>query len=191
MRKILLFAIACCIFPHAQVLSAPEAEARDFAPFEFLLARSPFSLPTAEESSPLAERYALTGAVELDGRQQVFVLDRTSQQRHIVTKDGGTTEMVLLEFLPDPDPRRMRARVQIGTEAATIAFAEAPTGETGQNPQLQNPAQMGMHQPPTVTPGPPNSPPRRVIRRRFISATPQANSAGQQNIQPPAVKAAP
>ncbi|MCX7869525.1 MAG: hypothetical protein N2322_06185, partial [Terrimicrobiaceae bacterium] len=80
MTRLQVIAAACLAASLLPARAVPEAEARAFSQFEFLLARSPFSLPTAEESSPLTERYALTGAVEWGGRQQVFVLDRNSQQ---------------------------------------------------------------------------------------------------------------
>lgn len=160
------------------------AEERDFAPFEFLLQRSPFSLPTAEETSPLAERYCLTGAVEWGGKQQVFILDKATQQRHVVSPEGGTAGMVLLEFLPHPDPRRMQARVQIGGQVATISYAEAAAAENAAAPMPADQPHQIAQQAAQLTPGSP-PPPRRVIRRRVIAATPEAAGGHQPSAPPP------
>ncbi len=159
---------------------APEPAERTMASFEFLFARSPFSLPTAEESSPLADRYALTGAAAWGGEQRVFILDRTSQQRHVVSQGQGGGDMLLLEFLPEVDPRQMRARVQIAGQVATLAFAETPAAAPVVQPPNAPPVQPGA----SVTPGtrtpaiatgaaPGQQPVRRsIIRRRSISGVP-------------------
>jgi len=167
------------------------AKPRDISEFQFLLDRSPFSLPTAEESSPLAERYALTGAVSIDGNPLVFVLDRTTQTRHMISKKPNEQNMGLVEYLPDPDPRRMRATIRVGSEMATISYVEPAVG--AQQPGQQQPTAMAAPQAPGApgmpavpgnsaapqqqgiapSPGQPGSePPRRIIRRRVISGQP-------------------
>lgn len=170
---------------------APWAQPREFGVFQFLLDRSPFSLPTVEESSPLADRFSLSGAATLDGEAIVFVVDRTDQTRHMLTKEPNQENMSLVEYLPDPDPRKMKATIRVDGQTATIAYAE-PMG----NNQLQNeqPATPGMVPPqvmrhpvvqprpiansanaaPIVRPQAPNEPPRvrRVLRRSRISGQP-------------------
>ncbi len=155
---------------------------REIGQFQFLLDRSPFSLPTAEESSPLADRFSLTGAVGLDGEALVFVLDKNTQTRHMVSKEPNSENIGLVEFLPDPDPRRMRATIRVNGEIATISYAE-PTADPnamasghmapGQMPQIPNGAAISPPVPgtPNLTAGgtQPQPPPRRVIRRRIIS----------------------
>jgi hypothetical protein len=171
----------------------PWTEAREFAAFQFLLERSPFSLPTAEESSPVADRFALTGAVAIDGEPLVFVLDKTTQTRQMVSKKANDNNVSLVEYLPDPDPRRMRATIRVDGQVATISYAEAaaaqppgsapnmPTAMNGQAvmPNVPGAPQMPQvaGQPPgtTIAPGtgqPGQQPPRRIIRRRVISGAP-------------------
>lgn len=172
----------------------PWAEARDFAAFQFLLERSPFSLPTAEESSPVADRFALTGAVAIDGEPLVFVLDKTTQTRQMVSKKANDKNVSLVEYLPDPDPRRMRATIRVDGQVATISYSEstaaaqppgqAPNLPTAMNGQPAMPAVPGAPQMPqvagqppgtTIAPGtgqPGQQPPRRVIRRRVVSGVP-------------------
>ncbi|MCX6970619.1 MAG: hypothetical protein NTV93_10775 [Verrucomicrobia bacterium] len=168
----------------------PWALPRDLAQFQFLLDRSPFSLPTAEESSPLADRYTLTGVASIDGEAMVFVLDKTTQERHMVSKTPNNFDMGLVEYLPDPDPRHMRATIKINGQTATISYSD-PVAQPGQPgvsqtpgmamPQGQNPtavvnAPPGQTivagAPPNMQQGNPQAPPRRVIRRRIISGQP-------------------
>lgn len=157
---------------------------RDFSQFEFLVKRSPFSLPTAEEKSPLADRFVLTGAASWDGKQRVFILDRVSQTRHMVDDQTNPAGMSLLEFLPNFDrPQDMKAKVRVGAEIATLAFADpvpSQQANQGQIPNQPNPNQPNPNIAPNV-PGVPNqpvitnanganpqNPPRRVFRRRVI-----------------------
>lgn len=164
----------------------PWTKPREISAFQFLLDRSPFSLPTAEESSPLADRFALTGAVALDGEPLVFLLDKTNQTRQMVSKKANQQNIQLVEYLPDPDPRHMRATIRVNGELATIAYAEA----AGQAPQPAGPQPNGMPQKPAsvvvsapavpnAAPGSPaiqqpdgTSPAHRIIRRRIISGQP-------------------
>lgn len=165
----------------------PWTQPRDFSRFQFLLDRSPFSLPTAEESSPLADRYTLTGAVAFDGEPLIFVLDKTTQERHMLSKAPNKLNMGLVEYLPDPDPRRMRATIRVNGQIATISYAEpaAAPGQQPGNPQNsgmspQNPNPSAVVNPPTgqvlangtlptIQQQNSSNPPRRVIRRRIIS----------------------
>ena len=100
----------------------PWTQPRDISRFQFLLDRSPFSLPTAEESSPIADRYALTGMVSINGEPMVFVLDKTTQERHMLTKTPNKLDMGLVDYLPDPDPRRMHATIKISGQTATLCM---------------------------------------------------------------------
>lgn len=169
--------------PGPAALPPVPAPARDFAQFEFLMQRSPFSLPTAEEKSPSADRYSITGAASWDGQQRIFVVDKTSQERLVISNEPNRLNMSLLEFLPDGDPRRMRARVKIGSEVATLEFAEmaAASPATTSVPIPGQPGQPGqpvIQQPGGATPQisstgqPAGQPTRRIIRRRIITGAP-------------------
>lgn len=158
---------------------------RDLAQFQALLDRSPFSVPTAEESSPLADRYTITGAVSINDEPMVFILDKTTQERHMITKEPNNLGISLVEFLPDPDPRKMRASIRVAGQMATISYAELPpnpmqaptgqptVGQQGPGAGHRNPTAV-VNAPTQIQPGnsQPNlqTPPRRVIRRRVISS---------------------
>jgi len=152
---------------------------RAIGQFDGLLKRSPFSVPTAEESAPLADRFLLTGAIALDGENQVFVFDRTTLARERVSIQPGSSGLQLLEYLPNPDPRKMRATIRLGDQTATIAFQEGaapantPSGGPPPDPTVSpNPAMPAI---PAVqnVPGPPGAPVpganRRLIRRKIIT----------------------
>lgn len=147
--------------------------------FSGLLKRSPFTLPTAEESSPLAGRFALTGAYALDGKQVVFVIDKNTQFREKVTLAPNTMGLSLIEYLPDADPRKMRATIRLGEQTATISFQES-AAQTAPNQAalLPNGQTANATSPPNSVPlpraiSPASNPPlpRRIIRRTAISET--------------------
>lgn len=183
------FLLPLLAFPLALIADpatdAPWTLPRELSNFQALLDRSPFSLPTAEESSPLADRFILTGAATISGEQMVFVMDRTTQVRHMITKTPNTESLGLVEYLPDPDPRRMRATIRLGDQIATISFVEAAVAPQLNAPVAPVPAQGAPGSPtappvlaqpvPALNPGttqPGQQPPRRVIRRRIISGQP-------------------
>ena len=194
----LLSAITSGVLPAATDVSieAPWGKPRTLAAFRSLLDRSPFSLPTAEESSPLAERFSLTGAADLNGEPLVFVLDRTSQNRQMLSKKPNAQNMSLLEYLPNPDPRKMKATIQVDGQVATISYNEPaaqpqqpaqPPGKMGQQPrqtgQVNRPQPDGGAPPRPTTvvnvPGAPVSqqqdgatPIHLIIRRPKISGQP-------------------
>jgi hypothetical protein len=172
---------------------SPWAQSRDLGQFSGLLKRSPFSLPTVEESAPLAQRFSLTGAVALDGENQIFVLDKTTLKRERVSAAPGPSGLQLVEFLPDPDPRKMRATIRLGDQTATIAFTPnaAPSGappsaaaaENGAAKSSAPPVASAPSAPPAAAASAQVSPPpagedsakkpgRIVIRRPKISGNP-------------------
>jgi hypothetical protein len=182
----------------AETETVPDAssawlEERSMEKFQFLLDRSPFSLPTAEENAPMADRFFLTGAATINEEPVVFVFDKNTQMRHMLGAKADGSNNQLLEYIPGSDPTKMTARVRIEGLETTIGYADfgasaqsVPQPPTNMNfPQQQQ--QPGMPQPPgapqnagippaAVQPASGNDtqPPRRVIRRRVISGQPPA-----------------
>jgi len=168
----------------------PWTQPRDLSQFQFLLDRSPFSLPTAEESSPVADRYTLTSMFSVNGEPTVFVLDKTTQERHMVTKTPNKLGMGLVDYQPNPDPRLMHATIKVNGQTATLSYSEPAAAQVQQTAAQQNPGTAPQNHNP-ATPGnlppgqvqvagaPPNiqqpnaqPPQKRVIRRRIISGQP-------------------
>ena len=150
---------------------------RSMDKFQVLLDRSPFSLPTAEESAPMAERFSLTGSATINDEPVVFIVDKNTQNRLMLGKDPDISGNVLLEYLPDLNPQKMKASIRIDGQVTTVAYAEV-AGDQPQVvpvPMVPNASQPppGPQQPPAAVnpaqPQNPSQPPRRVIRRRVIS----------------------
>lgn len=146
--------------------------------FAKLIARSPFSLPTAEESSPLAERYAMTGIITIGGEEQVFVFDRADQSRDLLTIRPNAKDMSLVTLIRE-GTNPVKATIRVGGETGTIGFMEAGNTATQAAPAAPgSPAsaalpQAGVRLPPLppLPKTPSTSPPgRRIIRRPVVTA---------------------
>ena len=190
-RAILIFLLVsrlCVAADTSDFDSEPWLRPRSMENFKSLLERSPFSLPTAEENTAIAERFVLTGAATINETPVVFVLDKNTQNRLMLEKSSSSdssSKDQLLELFQDADPKNLRASVQIEGQRTEIRFSETsfepPSGQP-MPPQANapnqpmppaRPQQIGApgQQQPAVQPG--NNanaqPPRRVIRRRVIS----------------------
>ena len=174
--------VICSAFP----LGASEAQTpawetpREMATFSKLLSHSPFSLPTAEESSPLAERYAVTGIITINGEDQVFVFDRTDQSRELLTSKPNAKNMSLLSLVRE-GKNPIKASIRIGSEVGTIGFMEAVNAAAAVQPNAPAPGSPASANAPApgvklpALPPLPNSPAsnpqgRRIIRRPVVTA---------------------
>ena len=164
--------------------SAPWERPRNLADFQSLLQHSPFTLPTAEESSPLAERYALTGIVTLGGVEEIFVFDRTDQSREMLTRTLNSKNMSLVALVREGNALPQKATIRVGNETGTISYLEATPQQQLQPAALQAPASptavraLGVQLPPL--PQPPGaintaqspsvtSQSHRIIRRSMVA----------------------
>ena len=147
---------------------------RELGRFQSLLARTPFALPTAEESSPLAERFSMTGIVTIDGQEEVFVFDNSDQSRELLGKNPNAKNMALITLVREGGTP-VKATIRVGGETGTIGFKESAQPK-GPAPAAFNPAQPP--QAPVTLPSrpplpqqpaaPPNT--RRIIRRPVVTA---------------------
>ncbi len=133
--------------PQETTVSAPWTKPRKLSDFQALLQHSPFSLASAEEASPLSDRYALTGIMTIDGEDEVFVLDRNDQSRELLTKKPNEKGMTLITILPQEDPNKLKATVSIGGETGTISELELSTNKPTMGPQ-HFPPSKGNYYPP-------------------------------------------
>lgn len=179
--------------------AAPWKKPRELSQFQSLLSHSPFSLATAEESSPLSERYLITGMINIDGENEVFVFDKTDQSHTLLTKKANEKGMSLVQVIPQDDPNTLKASIHANGETGVISNIDTSTNAnsmqqsrmngTQQRPPMNHSSQYptGVNQPinnNSYPPGVPhyqngqpyNSSSRRVIRRPVIS--PQQNHQG-------------
>jgi hypothetical protein len=180
-RSIVFGVAVAAFFPcHAFAVATPPWEVpRDLSAFNQLLSRSPFSLPTAEESSPLAERYAMTGIITIGGKEQIFVFDRTEQSRELLTGTPNAKNMSLVSIIREGNTP-LKASIRVGGETGTIGFMEtaASNGKPNQvaAPVPGSPASANNLQAIQLPPLPqaPQAPDattagRRIIRRPVIT----------------------
>jgi len=186
-----LLALSAVLHAETDAPAAPWLAPRSMDNFRTLLDRSPFSLPTAEETAPGEERYFLTGAATINGEPVVFVFDKNTQVRHMLGRTPNGANNKLLEYTPAMSPRDMRARIRMDGADISVAYSDfgAESGGAPQAPGAPPPMQPpppqqaaipGQPQP-TAPPqniqpatGAQDQPPRRVIRRRVISGQPPA-----------------
>jgi hypothetical protein len=167
--------------------ATPWLKPRSMENFQALLSRSPFSLPTAEETTAAPDRFSLTGVATINERPVVFVFDKNTQNRLMLEKledSENPSKDRLVELAPSDDPKNLRATVLIEGQRSEIRFSETAFSVSPEQP-APVPA-PGQHMPPhppgipqpinaqqqaAVQPGntPNSQPPRRVIRRRVIS----------------------
>jgi len=183
---------------HAEIIpTSPWEHPRNLSNFQSLVHHSPFSLPTAEETSPLSERYAITGIATIGGEEQLFIFDRTDQSRELLTHTPNLKGMSLIALDRTGNLPPQRATIRIGDETGIITFKEAAlqqpsTTQTqavagsvaaGVNPGARIPKlpplpQLPQH-PSAVTPQPASVPPStqsHITIRRPIVNPPQGTS---------------
>lgn len=169
--------------------ATPWLKPRSMENFQALLSRSPFSLPTAEETTAAPDRFSLTGMATINERPVVFVFDKNTQNRLMLEKledSENSSKDRLVELSPSDDPKNLRATVLIEGQRTEIRFSETAFSISPDQP-APVPAAPGQHMPPNPSgiPQPPTAsqqqaavqpgnnsnsqPPRRVIRRRVIS----------------------
>lgn len=212
LKKYFLVSLLFLFSTMAVTLASDEAmppwlKPRELSSFQTLLQHSPFSLATAEDFSPLSERYMLTGIITLDGEEQIFVMDRNDQSRELLTKKPNSKGMSLVNIIHDDDPNKLKATIRVNGETGVINNIELADNGKGSKPGSPSSpyTRPGSRQPatpryPGTYPGPghvPSSqnqgfPPsnynnnRRIIRRPPISAP-----SGVQNYQPPSASSYP
>jgi hypothetical protein len=161
------------------VAPAEEAGADEIVPAPFPLSRyedlwkkSPFQLESTAppvESAGLAQRYALTGIAEISGEPIAFVMERATQQRMMVRKNGGGSSDLSLVQVDVADKKYDESTVTLrqGAEVGVVKFdagpampaptMASPMAQTGRPPQVQ-PGRPAMQ-----VPGVPASPPQPQI----------------------------
>ncbi len=168
--------------------SSPDAaeawkQPRELDAFAKLIAHSPFSLPTLEDSSPLAERYAMTGIITIGGEEQVFVFDRTDKSRELLTGRPNAKNMSLVSLIRE-GKNPVKATIRVGGETGTIGFMEGASPQAQASapvpgsPASANVPPSGISLPPLppLPKTPPTTPQGRRIIRRPVITPPQTPS---------------
>ena len=200
----------------AETPLAEEAATEDIVPPPFPLSRyeelwkkSPFQLESVAppvESAGLAQRYALTGIAEISGEPIAFVMERATQRRIMVRKDGaGSGDLALVQI--DVSPKKYddsTVTLRQGAEVGVVKFdagpaMPAPAMAQGMVPPQAQPGNPAMLVPPPAPqipgqPGqmagvPPQAAPGVVppVPGPGVPATGQVQPPGQPQMPPPRV----
>lgn len=98
--------------------------------YETLWKRSPFQLESVAPpvaSAGLAQRYALTGLAEVGGEPIAFLMDRTTQQRMMITKGAGQAGLTLVQVDVAADKSsNSTATIRQGAEVGVVKFDAGP-----------------------------------------------------------------
>jgi len=157
--------------------------------YEKLWERPPFHLESVappEESAALAQRYALTGIAEIDGKPIAFLMERASQQRMIVEQEARDSGLALVSVdLSAQKYEDSTVTIQQGAEVGVIKFDAGPAmppqamGLGAQPPQVP----MGIPPQPGVPGGAPGAVPGQVPPPGVPGQAPQV-AATQPGVPP-------
>lgn len=144
-----------------------EVSSEDIVPPPFPLSRyealwknSPFQLESTAppvESAGLAQRYALTGIAEINGEPIAFVMERATQQRTMVRKDGGAGASGLSLVQVDVAQKKYEDSTVTLRQGAEVGVVKFDAGPAMAAPPMASPMAQGMR-PPQVQPGNPSVP---------------------------------
>lgn len=127
--------------------------------YEHIWQQFPFVVetPVVPQSAGLEQRFVLTGVATLNSAPVVFVLDRRSLSRVIVTQTKNAQNIQLIAVQPNVDPQKASATIQVGTEQAVIhydlaALQGADQASAKDNPVAPGSAQAGAASVPSTEP---------------------------------------
>jgi len=133
--------------------------------YQHIWEKSPFvtEAPVVRESGGLAQRFLLTGVASLQNQPVIFVLDRQSLSRLVVTGVRNQQGLELVSVESQTDPKQSCATIRLGTEQAVIRYDPAALQGVNQLPETQKTTGAG----PATAPAPANAAPRavKVIKR--------------------------
>ena len=128
--------------------------------YQPLWERSPFQLESVAppvESAGLAQRFALTGIAEINGEPIAFIMDRATQNRLMVRKDGDESGVSLVQVDVQKKYIDSTATLRQGAEVGVVRF------DAGAAAAVPPPMPMPQQVMPTPRPMvPPGVPPQAV-----------------------------
>ncbi|MEI6337372.1 MAG: hypothetical protein WCQ57_02165 [Verrucomicrobiota bacterium] len=141
--------------------------------YQHIWEKSPFvtAAPVVQESGGLAQRFALTGVASVQNQPVIFVLDRQSLSRLVVTGVRNQQGLELVSVENQTDPEQSRATIRLGMEQTVIRYDVAAL--QGVNPLSENPKPAPADAAVTSMQAAPKPAPRgvRVITRKPINLT--------------------
>jgi hypothetical protein len=139
-------------------------QTRDVDRYRLIWERSPFVVgQPAPASEGSAGRFALTGMAALQDEPVVFVLDRKSLSRVMVTREPNSMGMSLVSVQRDADPLKSEAIIRVGPEQIRIAYDPEAMKTPDVSPALPSQQTVSANEASAPASGVPR--PARTIRR--------------------------
>lgn len=116
-----------CLHVNAQEAAPKPAfapENRDVDRYRHIWEKSPFVTETkvVQQTGALSERFILTGVASLQDEPVIFVLDRKSLVRLMVTKEPNADGLSLISVQRVEDPKQAMATIQLASEQGVIKY---------------------------------------------------------------------
>ncbi len=111
--------------PAEEPATPPEGGDFPLSRYAALWTRSPFQLESiapTPQSEGIGQRFALTGIAQIDGEPIVFVMERSTQERSMVKKDGSKAGLSLVQIDVQQKYADSTATVRLDGEVGTIKF---------------------------------------------------------------------
>lgn len=138
-------------------------QTRDVDRYRLIWERSPFVVAQPVATEGTAGRFALTGMAAWQDEPVVFVLDRKSLSRVMVTREPNAMGISLVSVQRDEDPLKSQAIILVGSEQIRIAYdpeAMKTPDVSSSQPSQQTASASDEAAPPSGVPRP-----ARTIRR--------------------------
>lgn len=99
-------------------------EQRDLSRYEHIWKISPFAAaaPAVPEGQTMADRFAVTGFATIEGRDVVFLLDRSTLQHHSLRRNEESNGMLLLDVAQPENLKTLEVHLRVGTEAGRLRY---------------------------------------------------------------------
>lgn len=92
--------------------------------YSALWERNPFAIASAEDAPRpgFAQNLAVVAVAKIGEETLVTLLDRQTQERHIVDSNNGSQGMRVVSVIMDSDPLKISVILRKGNETATVGF---------------------------------------------------------------------
>lgn len=170
-----------------------EGEIYPLSRYSGLWTRSPFQLESiapTPQSEGIGQRFALTGIAQIDGEPIVFVMERATQQRTMVKKNGNKSGLSLVQVDVQQKYADSTATVRLDGEVGVVKFDAAAVPATPQMgmPTAPRAVQPGMPQvmvaPQVVPPGAVQPSAPMVPPGQSVPGAPNPGAVQNGQIQP-------
>ena len=142
--------------PNEKEAKPQEGEGFPLSHYAALWKRSPFQLESiapVEQSEGIGQRYALTGIAQINGEPIVFVMERSTQERSMVKKDGSRAGLTLVQVDVQQKYADSTAMVRLDGEVGTLKFdASAAAPAMPQTMIVSQPVPAGVQHAATMVP---------------------------------------